>query len=147
MSETKYNDSTFSTEQLIGAYLKVRADIKAADAEHAKRTAPLYAAKEKLNDMLLARLGATGTDSLSVRGLGTVYRIREDRASLADPGAFRSWVIQTGQWDMTEWRAAKTAIRSYIEAGNPLPPGVNFSSRAVVGVRSAPKTAAPDMDS
>lgn len=144
---TKAEPKPLSTEEMIAGYIRLRREIEAMNREHAERVAPLEAAKEKLSGLLLARLNDVGSDKLAIRGVGTVFKAREDRASLADSAAFKGWVIANQQWNMTEWRAAKVAIREYIEKGNAPPPGVNFSTRVVAQVRSAPKTEAPDFDS
>ncbi|KRQ07508.1 hypothetical protein [Bradyrhizobium manausense] len=66
---------------------------------------------------------------------GTVYRSEKKSASLADAQAFMDYVIQNNAWDLIDRKANVTAVEDFINQHNAPPPGVNWSSTFVAGVR------------
>jgi len=66
---------------------------------------------------------------------GTVYRTEKKSASLADPDAFMRYVIGNEAWDLLDRKANVKAVEDFIEENDLAPPGVNFSTTYVVGVR------------
>jgi hypothetical protein len=96
--------------------------------------APFNETLEQLNGLLLQHLNDLNTNSASTDN-GTVYRTEKKAASLADADAFMKHVIATGDFDLLDRKANVSAVAEYIETNNVPPPGVNFSSTYVVGVR------------
>lgn len=66
---------------------------------------------------------------------GTVFKSVRTSISIADPDEFRQWVESQGKPDFYENRVSKEAVENYINAGNPLPPGLKVSSDTTVNVR------------
>ena len=66
---------------------------------------------------------------------GTVYWANHSKASVAEPAVFKQFVIDNGAFDLIETRAAKLAIKSYIDAHGAPPPGVNYSTVSVFNLR------------
>lgn len=130
----KLNDAP--DDMLIGKYVQLRdarAQRKKAfeseDAEDKGR-------QEKIEAELLRRLNDRGTDSTTSKAYGTAYRIVRSSCSVADWDAFfNQWVVPHSAWDFIERRAAKAAVEAYRQDSNDLPPGLNWSEVATIGVR------------
>jgi hypothetical protein len=118
-------------------FIQVRDKIEAMKEKHKEELAPLNKALLMLNGKLLEMLLESGSDSATVRDIGTVYKTIKKSASIADGDAFRQFIIANAMWNMIDWRANSTAVDEYIQAEGNVPPGVNFRQVAVVGVRRA----------
>ena len=121
----------------VGQYIKLR-DLKTElKDKHKAELAPIEEAMEQLEQVLLAALNAQNADSVKTAS-GTVYKSVKESASMADPAAFWSYVIASGNFDLIDKKANVTAVKAHIEdpANNGLPPpGVNFTSVALPRVR------------
>jgi hypothetical protein len=115
-------------------YVKLRDIIKAKEKEQKEELKPLKETLEKLSGYLLAHINQLGADSLSSPA-GTVYRSVRKTASLADPEAFMTWVVENQQWDLLVRRASDKAVEDFLGENGVLPPGVNFSCENTIGVR------------
>jgi hypothetical protein len=123
----------------IDQYIRLRDRISEIKKKHEAELEPYKVALEQLNTMLLNHLNTIGTDSASATGVGTVYRTEKKSASIGDQGEFRRYVIGGELWDLCDWRANTPAVEEFIKTHHTPPPGVNFSSTFVVGVRRASK--------
>lgn len=119
----------------VAQYVQLRDLIKVKETELKKTLAPYKKALEDLNAVLLNHLNGIGGNSLNTDA-GTVYKTEKKSASLADPAAFMSYVIDNAAFDLLDRKANVTAVTEFMKQnkGAP-PPGVNFSSAFVVGVR------------
>ena len=108
------------------------AEIKAAQDAVLK---PYAQTLQKLQDLILADLQAQGTDSMKVKGVGTVFKKTSESASIADKDAFRRHVIGSQDYDLVDMKANVPAVRKHIATVGEAPPGINFSSFASLGVR------------
>lgn len=120
----------------VAQYVALRDLIKAKNDAHKKAMKPANDTLEQLNSVLLAHLNSVGVNSASTDG-GTVYRTEKKSAGLADAQAFMDFVIANNAWDLLDRKANVTAVEDYITTNNAPPPGVNWSSTFVVGVRRA----------
>lgn len=121
---------------MIDNYVKLRDKKKECDDAHSQRMAPLVAAMDQLEGAMLTMLNDTGQDSAKTAA-GTVYRTTKQSASIADKDAFMRHVIGTEAWEFLDAKANVTAVAKTIEDTGEPPPGVNWSSRVIVGVRRA----------
>lgn len=117
-------------------YVKLRDKIKAIEAEQKKTLKPFKDTLEQLNSVLLAHLNSMAANSASTDN-GTVYRTEKKAASLADAKAFMDYVIANQAWDLIDRKANVTAVEEHINVHGVTPPGVNWGSTFVVGVRRA----------
>jgi hypothetical protein len=115
-------------------YVRLRDMIKSKEAEQKKELKPLKDTLEQLNSVLLAHLNNVDANSAATDS-GTVYRTEKKSASLADAQAFMDFVVANQAFDLLDRKANVTATEEYIKENNAPPPGVNFSSTFVVGVR------------
>lgn len=127
---------TLDIAKRVDQYVRLRDLIKSQDDEHKEKMKPYREALEKLNGLLLAHLNQIGGDSVK-SDAGTVYRTEKKSASIADGDAFMRYVIDNEAFDLMDRKANVTAVVDYIEENHAPPPGVNFSSTYVVGVRRA----------
>jgi peptide methionine sulfoxide reductase MsrA len=120
----------------VAQYVALRDKIKAQDEAHKIAMKPAKETLEQLNSVLLAHLNGLAVNSASTDS-GTVYRTEKKSASLADGKAFMDFVIANAAYDLLDRKANVTAVEEFIKGNNAPPPGVNFSSTYVVGVRRA----------
>ncbi len=125
---------TLNKDALAAKYVEIRDQITAIENKAKAETAPLRALLDKIELYFKAMAQEEGVDSWKTQS-GTVYLSRTDSVRLADPAAFMDFVIQEGAWDLIEKRAAKLAVRGFLEANKTLPPGAEMSTRIEVNVR------------
>jgi hypothetical protein len=130
-------DDTPVINKRVEQYIALRDKIREIKARHEEELKPLNDLLMRLNGAILDHLNTHGGDSITVRGVGTAYRTTKDSASIADGDEFKRWIIGGNLWEMVDWRANSAQVREYIEKNGSPPPGVNFRSVAVVGVRRA----------
>jgi hypothetical protein len=126
-------------EVRVGQYVKLRDMIKANDDAHAEKQKPLKETLVKLNGVMLAHLTSLNADSVATAA-GTVSRTTKKSATIADMSAFWSYCVTQGDFDMIDKKANATRVEEYIndKDNNPTgapPPGVNFTTVDLVGVR------------
>jgi dynactin complex subunit len=131
----------------VSQYVKLRDKIKELDDKHKEAMAPMRDMLEQLNSVILQMLKTAGVESARTNS-GTAYVSEKRSASIADADAFWSFVVATGDWDLIDRRANVTAVYDFIQKQAEAaktdpnvvvgpPPGVNFATRNVVGVRRA----------
>jgi hypothetical protein len=118
----------------VAQYVKLRDLIKVKEKEFKEAISPYKKTLDDLNSVLLNHLNKAGANSVNTDN-GTVYRTEKKSASLADPAAFMEYVIDNRAFDLMDRKANVTAVAEFMKEHNELPPGVNFSSAYVVGVR------------
>jgi hypothetical protein len=118
----------------IGQFVKLRDKINEIKKQQKEFLKPYNETLEQLNGVLLAHLNTVNGNSVSTDA-GTAYRSEKKSASLADPEAFRKFVIANQLFDLIDWKANVTAVEDYINEKELPPPGVNYSSTFVAGVR------------
>lgn len=121
-------------DKLIGMYVKLRDRIKAKDDEAKAAIKPAKELLELMNNRILDELNKAGGDSIKAP-TGTAYRTSRTTASLADPAAFRDFVIANELFDMVDWKANAKAVQDHNQEFGALPPGVNVATVFLVGVR------------
>lgn len=125
---------TVDISKRVDQYVRLRDLIKTKEDEHKAVLKPYKEMLEKLNSVLLDHLNTINGESVRT-DTGTVYRTEKKAASLADPDAFMRYVIGSEAWDLLDRKANVTAVADFIEENNAPPPGVNFSTTFIVGVR------------
>ena len=128
-------DSNENVEKWVRQYIFLRDRKKELEAKHKKELEEVNLYMDHISGNLQTFLDSSGVESASTKA-GTVYTTTRHTASLADPSEFMKFVIENKQWDLIDRRANAAACRDYVKEhdGN-LPPGVNLSSIATVGVR------------
>lgn len=115
-------------------YIRLRDKIKEIEARHKEELKKYKDTLEKLNAVILQHLTQVGGEGIRTKA-GTAYITEKKSASLADGQAFMNYVIANGAWDLLDRKANVTAVADFIAEHSAPPPGVNFNSTFVVGVR------------
>lgn len=126
-------------EMYVGAYVKLRDQIKEKNDAHAKTMEADLELQNQLTAWLTSNLERVGAESIKTKN-GTVYTTTRYSASLADPQAFMEYVKSTDNFDLLDRKANATAVRDHVKEQGSLPPGANLSAIRTVGVRRAPGT-------
>lgn len=122
-------------DQMVEQYVRLRDTLTEAEKKHNEKLAPAKAYLEGLNAAMMTKLAELGIDSAKT-GYGTVYKTHKKSATIADGDLFRGFVIANAAYDLVDWRANAPAVDGYIKDHNgELPPGVNYSTATLVGVR------------
>lgn len=125
-------------DELIAKYIKLRdrkAQMKKAFEEEVGK---VNAVMEKMEAIILKTFQETGQTSAKTE-FGTAYTSARTSATVADRDAFMAWVMADPDERLMflENRVSKTAVEQFKAANDDIPPGVNWSSEIVVGVRRA----------
>ena len=126
-------------DQLIEMYIDSRNKIDAIQAVADKAILPHKQRMELIGTLMMSRFNERGSSSTKC-DTGTAFVEEKDSASLANPAAFFDFVVETESWDLLEKRAAKLAIRNYVNTKKELPPGVNYTIRKEVVFRKPSNT-------
>jgi len=123
-----------SPAELVELYIKLRDAKEAAAEEYKKSMERTNLGMQKLEAILLDRLQVLEVDSLTAKGIGTVYRNTQYSATVQDAREFKAFLDSSGDWELADIRANKTAVRAALAAGKSVP-GVNFTTNHTVGIR------------
>jgi hypothetical protein len=121
--------------QMVAEYISLRdAKKKAEDSfsEYVKRH--FTGRMEEIENLLLDFLHQTGSNSIAGEA-GTVYKKVDTSVTVADALVFREYIVGTGQYEFADFRPAKGVVVEHIKNEGTLPPGLNFTQRASVGIR------------
>jgi hypothetical protein len=121
-------------DQVISAYLTLRDQKRAIEAETKTKLADVSARMDKLEGYIRQQAETQGVNSFKTSA-GTAFLSTLDFASVADWDAVLTFVRQNNAFDMLERRVAKAAVRAHIDASGNVPPGVNYGQRIEVSVR------------
>ncbi len=119
---------------LIDKYLSLRDEVAQIEARAKEAAAPIKETMDKIERYFKALAAEEGVDSWKTES-GTAYLQKNDSVKLADPAAFMEFVVANEAWDLIEKRAAKVAVRGFLESNGVLPPGAEISTRVEVVVR------------
>jgi len=118
-------------DQLLQLYIATDDEVSRIERE---LIAPLKARMVDIKRVVAAKMEAEG-EQTSNTPHGTAYFVEKDFASVADETAFFEFVQLKGAWDLMEKRAAKLAIRAFIEETKGVPPGINYGTKRELNVR------------
>jgi len=125
---------SFNINDVVAKYIEFR-DLKARiKAEAEAETNAITEQMLKLEAWLKQQADQLGTTQFKTPS-GTAFFKTEDFTTVADWDAIRDFILANQAYDMLEKRVNKTAIRSYLDEHKQLPPGVNYGTRLVLGVR------------
>ena len=125
-------------EQAAQKHIEIEAAIDKINAEAKKKVAELRKITDDIENWFALKAQEEGLKNIPTT-VGTVYWSHIPSASVANPTEFRDYVIQNAAWDLLETRAAKLAIKSFVEGHGEPPPGVTYASRTVFNLRKTVK--------
>lgn len=125
---------SFNINDVVALYIKLRDHKASIKAEAEGKTNAITEQMLKLEAWLKQQADQLGTTQFKTPS-GTAFFKTDDFSTVADWDAVLEFVKTTGAYDLLEKRVAKTAVRSYLDEHKQLPPGVNYGTRLVLGVR------------
>lgn len=124
-----------TVDGVIRVYIQLRERKAQLEAALKDKLTSLREDMSTLENWLLEQAEATGVKSFRTDA-GTAYITTQDSATVADWDLTLRHILDTENYDLLEKRVSKTVVRGFIEDHGAPPPGVNFSSRRAINVRS-----------
>lgn len=125
---------SFNINDVVALYITLRDRKGAIKAEADARANAITEQMLKLEAWLKQQADQLGTTQFKTPS-GTAFFKTDDFATVADWDAVLEFVKANGAFDLLEKRVAKVAVRSYMDEHKTIPPGINFGTRLVLGVR------------
>ena len=98
--------------ELVGKYIELRDKKAQIKAEYDAKVSKVDDVLNQIEAALLNTFEQTGMDSVKTE-FGTAYTSTRTTASVADPDAFMTYVIENQAWHMLEKRCAKAGVEQY----------------------------------
>ena len=127
---------SFTVEQVVETYLKLRRKKEAVENETKDRVAELKAKRTKLESWLMQKADEDGVTSFKTTA-GTAFVTTTDFANVADWDAVLTFIKENDAFDMLEKRVSKTAVRAHMDETGDVPPGITYGSKIGINVRKA----------
>lgn len=127
---------SFTVEQVVETYLKLRRKKEAVENETKDRVADIKAKMTMLESWLMQKAGEDGVTSFKTTA-GTAFVTTTDFANVADWDAVLTFIKENDAFDMLEKRVSKTAVRSHMDETGDVPPGITYGSKIGINVRKA----------
>jgi len=127
---------SFTVEQVVETYLKLRRKKEAVENETKDRVAELKAKMTKLESWLMQKADEDGVTSFKTTA-GTAFVTTTDFANVADWDAVLTFIKENDAFDMLEKRVSKTAVRAHMDETGDVPPGITYGSKIGINVRKA----------
>lgn len=129
-------------DQVISAYLTLRSQKEAIEAETKDKVKGIKAKMEKIETWIKTQADEQGVTSFKTKS-GTAFLTTTDYANVADWDSVLEFIRTNEAFDMLEKRVSKTAVRGYIDMNKAVPPGVNYGTRLDINIRK-PSTTVED---
>lgn len=123
---------------MIGQYVKLRDYKKEAVEQFSVALERVNEGMALLEGRILQALNESGGNSISTDN-GTAYKREELSVTVKDAAAYLQYCRDNEEWDALDIKANKTTIKKYLDEQRDLPPGVETSIIAKVGVRRPTK--------
>lgn len=115
-------------------YSELRRELEILEAKQKEEKAALKKKMVTLESWFTAKANEDGIKDIPTE-YGLVYWSTHNSATVASREDFFTFCRENEAWDLLEARAAKTAVKSYVEAEGTPPPGVDFKSVKVFNFR------------
>lgn len=125
-----------SVDDLVSRYIKLRDAKTARKRVFDEETAKITEAMKFIEGQLARIMMETGVERMG-SDAGVTFFKDVASASVADKDEFFNYLQRSENWHLADIRAAKKYIGEWVEEGNELPPGVNWSRAKVVRVNRA----------
>lgn len=127
---------SFTVEQVVATYLKLRRKKEEIEAETKDRVADVKAKMTKLESWLMQKADEDGVTSFKTPA-GTAFVTSTDFANVADWDAVLTFIKENDAFDMLEKRVSKTAVRAHMDETGDVPPGITYGSKLGINIRKA----------
>lgn len=125
---------TVKIEDVIKAYMTLRIQKEEVERIAKEQVLGFKANMERIEAYLLQRMEEDGVSSFKTP-YGTAFATESEFASVADWMEVVEYVKAQDAFHLLEKRVSKTAIRTWMNEGNALPPGVNWTVKRDVNIR------------
>lgn len=123
-----------TVDVIIGKYIKLRSKKSALKNAYEADVKPIDENLKKLEAWLQAKMLAENLKSLPTEA-GTAYIASFEQATVSDMGQLLDYIKANDAWPLLEKRVSKTGVREILDAGQPLPPGINWYTAQTVNIR------------
>ena len=125
-------------DELVANYIKLRDKKSLLKKQYDEKVAKVDAVMDKMEAIILKTFQDSGIDSARTDA-GTAYISTRTSATVASREELFQWIQEDFEERsiFLENRVSKVAVEQFKAATDDLPPGVNFRSEIVVGVRRA----------
>lgn len=125
-------------DELVANYIKLRDKKSQLKKQYDERVAKVDAVMDKMEAIILKTFQDSGIDSARTDA-GTAYISTRTSATVGSREELFQWIQEDFEERsiFLENRVSKVAVEQFKAANDDLPPGVNFRSELVVGVRRA----------
>lgn len=125
---------TVTVDKVISKFMALREQKEAIEREMKERLASIREDMGKLETWILAKMEQEGVSQFKTDH-GTAFKATTDHAGVADWQELIEFIKANDAYDLLEKRVSKQAVRSYLDIGQPPPPGVNYTTRVDVAIR------------
>lgn len=125
-------------DELVANYIKLRDKKSQLKKQYDEKVAKVDAVMDKMDAIILKTFQDSGIDSARTDA-GTAYISTRTSATVGSREELFQWIQEDFEERsiFLENRVSKVAVEQFKAANDDLPPGVNFRSELVVGVRRA----------
>ena len=125
-------------DELVANYIKLRDKKSQLKKQYDEKVAKVDAVMDKMEAIILKTFQESGIDSARTDA-GTAYISTRTSATVGSREELFQWIQEDFEERsiFLENRVSKVAVEQFKAANDDLPPGVNFRSELVVGVRRA----------
>ena len=136
MNEVDEIEASDSLGELVKIYLTIRNERERMEAEWKVKDSELKADLSALEQQMMITCNENNAKSIRT-DYGTVMRRLHERYTVAEPEAFRKFVMTNGLLELYENRIAQTNFKEFIAENKDdgLPPGVNVMREFSIVVR------------
>lgn len=125
-----------TVDGVVEKYIALRDKRAALKKDYTAADEPYKVAMEKCENWLLGQLQACGGDSITVKGVGTVFKSRDMKVAGKDWTAFNAWARENNQLELFERRIARNNLAQYMkDHEDEIPPGLDVIFEQSVTVR------------
>ncbi len=122
-------------KELIQKYVELRYKKSQLQDRHKEEVAPFNEMLAKLESVFMTEMDKGDVDSVSARGVGTIYRSIRANATVADFDLLKAYVLEHDAWELLQARVSAPAVEAHLEDTGELPPGVNITRIMKINVR------------
>lgn len=125
---------TVKIDDVIKAYLTLRIQKEEIERAAKEQVLGIKARMERMEGYLLQRMEEDGVSSFKTP-FGTAFAVEATFASVADWMQTLEYIKEQDAFHLLEKRVNKSAVATWMDEGNPLPPGVNWTVKRDVNIR------------
>ena len=125
-------------ERMLRAYINIRDTRSKLKREFESTDNEMKKQADLLETQFLKMMQDSGSDNLTVRGLGQVIKSKKEQAQARDWNSIIEYIQESGDVEILQRRLALGRVKQYLDDNaGALPPGVDLTTEITVTVRRA----------